>query len=57
MINGTTAAMLLLLQLTATCGHAHQMCKVKHDSKGGNDIQLIRHFLNVNVPKKNKDCS
>lgn len=53
MINGTTAAgmlvMVMLLQLTVTCGQAHPMRRIKHDSNIGNDIQLVRHFLSVNV--------
>ncbi len=56
MTNGTAAAgaltVVLLLQLTVICGCTRQMCKATHDDNGGNDIQLIRHFLNVNAPKK-----
>ncbi len=54
MTDGTAAALavVLLLQLTVICGGAHQMHKVTHDNKGGNDIQLDGHFLYVNVPQK-----
>ncbi len=55
MRNGTAAAdvlaMVLLLQLTVICCRMHQMRKVAHDYKGGNDIQLVKHFINVNVPE------
>ncbi len=49
MKNGTAAAGVLA---TVIHGHAHQMRKVTHDNDGGNDIQLVRHFLNVNEPKE-----
>ncbi len=46
---------MLLLQLTVMCSRAHQMHKVTYDNKGGNDIQLVRHFFNVNVKKIKKN--
>lgn len=46
-----------IMTMTIICGLVHQLHVVTHDNKGGNDIQLVRHFLNVNgLKKKKKDC-
>ncbi len=57
MTNGTAAtgvlAMVLLLQLTVICGRAHQMRKVMHDNKGGNNIQLVTDIFSMLERQKN----
>lgn len=51
MTHGKAAAavlltMVVLLQFIVICGCTHQMQKVRHDTTGGNNIQLVI-FLNL----------
>lgn len=62
MTNGTAAGvltMVLLLQLNVKdiCSHAHQMCKVMHDNKGGRMTFSSSDISLMLMQQKDKDCS